>query len=46
MKTKIKAYEDDVKTNFQKKGMLKEGSSCKCLSLIILESVIKTGKKF
>ena len=44
MKAKIKTHEDDIKTNFQKKRTPKKSASCKCLSLIMLELVIKTGK--
>ena len=43
MKTKIKMYED---TNFQGKKVPKENASYKCLSLIMLDSVIRANKKF
>ena len=46
IKTKIKMYEDKVKTNFQGKKIPKEDASYKCLSLIVLESVIKVSKKY
>ena len=46
VKTKIKLYEDEVNTNFQGKKTPKENPSCKCLSLIILDSVIKLNKKY
>ena len=45
IKTKIKMYEDRVNTNFQCKEVPKEDTSCKCLSLIVLDSVIRIGKK-
>ena len=45
MKAKIKIYKDKVNTNFQGKKVLKENSSCKCFSLIILDSVVKVSKK-
>ena len=40
IKTKIKMHEDRVNTNFQEKEVPKEDASYKCLSLIVLESVI------
>ena len=46
IKTKIKKYDNKVNTNFQGKEVPKEGSSYKCLSLIMLDSVVKVGKKF
>ena len=45
IKTKIKRYGDDVITNFQGKKTPKENTSCKCLSLIMLGSVIRVNKK-
>ena len=39
-------YEDKVKTNFQGKEVPKEDASYKCLSLIVLESVIRVSKKY
>ena len=33
-------------TNFHDKKMLKEKAPCKCLSLIMLDSVIKTDDKY
>ena len=44
--TKIKIYGDKVKFNFQGKKMPKENTSCKCFSLIMLDSVIKANKKY
>ena len=46
IKTKIKMYEDKVNTNFQGKDAPKEDASYKCLSLIVLESVIRVNKKY
>ena len=46
IKTKIKSYRDKTNTNFQGTKILKENTSCKCLSLIIVHSFIKMGKKF
>ena len=45
-KTKIKSYGDRVITNFQGKNIPKESASYKCLSLIMLNSVIKARKKY
>ena len=39
-------YEDRVNTNFQGKEVPKENASCKCLSLIVLESVTRVSKKY
>ena len=46
IKTKIKIYVDSIVTNFHNKKMPKEKSQCKCLSIIILHSVIKANKKY
>ena len=46
IKTKIKMYKDRVNTNFQGKKVPKENASHKCLSLIMLYSVIKVNKKY
>ena len=46
IKTKIKIYVDSIVTNFHNKKMPKEKSQCKCLSIIILDSVIKANKKY
>ena len=46
IKTKIKIYADIVITNFRDKNMPKEKAPCKCLSLIMLDSVIKASKKY
>ena len=45
IKTKIKMYGARVSTNFQGKTLPKENASYKCLSLIMLESVIRVNKK-
>ena len=39
-------YEDRVNTNFQGKKVSKENASYKCLSLIMLDSVIRVNKKY
>ena len=46
IKTKIKPYGDKINTNFQGKKVLKEIASYKCLSLIMLDSVIRVNKKY
>ena len=46
IKAKIKSYGDKVNTNFQGKKILKENVSYKCLSLIMLDSVIRVSKKY
>ena len=46
IKTKIKIYADNMITNFHNKKMPKEKAPCKCLSIIMLDSVIKTNKKY
>ena len=35
-----------MNTNFQSKKVPKEGASYKCLSLIMLDSVVKVGKRY
>ena len=44
IKTKMKIYDGDVNTNFQGKKVRKENASNECLSLIILDSVVKVKK--
>ena len=46
IKTKITIYADSIVTNFHNKKIPKENSQCKCLSIIILDSVIKANKKY
>ena len=46
IKKKIEIYEDRMNTNFQGKKVPKENASYKCLSLIMLDSVIKVNKKY
>ena len=45
IKTKIKKYSDSVITNFHNKKIPKENAPCNCLSIIMLDSVIKAKKK-
>ena len=46
IKTKVKTYSDSVITNFRNKKVPKEKAPCKCLSVIMLDSVIKAKKKY
>ena len=46
IKSKIKSYGDNVNTNFQDKKVSKENASYKCLSLIMLYSVIRVNKNY
>ena len=46
IKTKRKIYAGSMITNFHNKKMPKEKAPCKCLSIIILDSVIKANKKY
>ena len=46
IKTKIKTYADNIITNFDNKKMPKEKAPCKCLLVIIIDSVIKVNKKY
>ena len=46
IKTKINSYGNKVNTNFQGKKILKENELYKCLSLIMLDSVIRVTKKY
>ena len=45
-KTKVNIFDNRVNTNFQGKEVPKVDASCKCLSLIMLDSVVKFGKKY
>ena len=45
IKTKIKTYAGSKITNLHNKKMPKEKAPCKCLSIIMIDSVIKANKK-
>ena len=45
IKAKIKSYGDKVNANFQGKKIRKENPSYKCLSLVMLDSVVRVSKK-
>ena len=40
------SYGDNVNTSFQGKKVPKENASYKCLSLIMLDSVIRTNERY
>ena len=46
IKTKIKRYADSITTNFHYKKMPKEKVSCKLLSIIMLDSVVKSDEEY
>ena len=46
IKANRKIYADSIVTNFHNKEMSKEKSSCKSLSIIIIDLVIKSNKKY
>ena len=46
VKTRIKIYAGSIITNFHNKKMPKGKTPCKCLSIIIWDSVIKVNKKY
>ena len=46
IKTKIKTYADSIITNFHNKKMPKEKAPWTCLSIIMIDSVIKANKKY
>ena len=46
IKEKIKAYADIAIKNFHNKKMPKEKVPCKCLSVIMLDSVIESDEKY
>ena len=45
IKTKIKIYAGSIITNFHSKKIPKEKAPCKCLSIVMIDSVIKANKK-
>ena len=46
IKTKIKYYEGKISTNFHCDKVPKEGSQYICLSVILIDSVFRTGKNY
>ena len=45
LRTKIKSYKGKINTNFHNNKIPKEGSQYICLSVILLDSILKTDKK-
>ena len=46
LKTKVKSYNENTNTNFHDNKIPKEGSEFICLSVILIDSVFKTGKNY
>ena len=46
IKTEIKIYASSMITNLQRKKKYKEKAPCRCLPIIMLDSVIKAKKKY
>ena len=46
IKTKMKIYAGSLITNFRNKKMPKEKAPCKCLSIKMIDSVIRANKKY
>ena len=46
IRTKIKIYAGSIFTNFHNKKMPKEKAPSKCLSIIMIDSVIRVNKKY
>ena len=46
IKTKIKIYDGSVNTNFRGKKIAKDKATCKSLSIIMLDSVVKAKKEY
>ena len=46
VKTKTKSYNGKINTNFPNMKIPKEGSQCICLSLILIDSVFRTGNNY
>ena len=46
IKTKIKTFKDSMITNFHNKKVPEQKIPYKCLSIIVLDFIIKTGNKY
>ena len=46
IKTKIKMFANSIITNFLNKKIPKEKEPCKCLSIIMIDSIIRVNKKY
>ena len=46
MKAKIKSYNGKINTSFHNNKLLKEGSQCICLSILLIDSVYRKNKDY
>ena len=46
LKRKVKSYEGKIHTNFHNYKIPREASQCICLSVILIDSVYRKGKKY
>ena len=46
LKTKKASYEGEIDSNFYNDKIPKEGSQCICLSVLLIDSVYRTGKNY
>ena len=46
LKSKTKSYDSKIKTNFCGNKMPKDGTHCVCLSMILIDSVVKMDKNY
>ena len=46
LKAKMKSYNEKINTNFYNNKIPKEGCQCICLSVILINSVFRTGKNY
>ena len=46
IKTKIKIYAGSISTNFHNKKMPKEKAPCRCLLIVMIDSIIRVNKKY
>ena len=46
LKTKIKSYNEKINTNVHNNEILKEGSHCICLLVILIDSVYRKDKNY
>ena len=46
LKAKIKSYNGKINTNFHNNKIPREGSQFICLSVILIDSVFRTGKNY
>ena len=46
LKDKINFYNGKISTNFHNNKIPRQGSQCICLSVILIDSVFRTGKNY